>query len=76
MSSEKTRDETAAAEIYVLSERITSLLQIAREKPHAFQAIGMAIGNLSTKDISIDKTLNLISGVARATAWTRHGTDT
>lgn len=76
MSSEKTHEENVAAEIFVLSERITALLRIAREKPHAFQAIGMAIGNMSTPDFSIDKTLNLISGVARATAWTRHGTDT
>lgn len=75
MSSEKTKNEIAAAEIFVLSERLTSLLRMAQAKEHAFQAIGMAIGNLATRDISIDKSLKLISGVARATAWTKHGTD-
>lgn len=75
MSSEKTAEEIAASEIFVLSERLTSLLKMARNKDHAFQAVALAVGNLSTRDTSIDKTLKLICGVARATAWTKHGTD-
>lgn len=70
-----TRDEAAAVnEIKALAHQFIRLIRSASSRDNALTALAMALGEETPPGTSIDKTLNTINGVARATAWTHHGT--
>lgn len=70
-----THDETAAVnEIRGLTLQFIRLIRAASCRDNALTALAMALGEETAPPASIDKTLNTINGVARATAWTHHGT--